>query len=538
MFRSSDRPCAAGVRRGEAGFVWGGLSGVARFTRHPQTDGDSCGRLVRAPEGLPTNRNWRATSHGAAGARSAPAPQTSRVLMRLPIILLALAFACAAAEPADWIITARYAVTMDPARRIVEDAAVAVRGERIAAVGARSDITRRFTAKNRLDRPDAVLLPGLINTHAHAPMSLLRGIAGDLHLQDWLEKYIFPAESRNVTRDFVQWGTRLAVLEMLLSGTTTYADMYYFEDAVAEATRDAGMRAVLGETVIGFPSPDSKTPADAIAYAEKFIVRFKDDPLITPAVAPHALYTNSEETLRACRALANRHGVPLIIHLSETKTENDDMRAKYGATPTAVLDRWGVFDGRTLAAHAVWLEDGDFPILAERKVGLAHCPSSNAMLASGVAAVGRWLKLDLAAGLGTDGPAGSNNDFSLFEEMDLAAKLQKVIAGDPLALTARQSLELATIRGARALGMEHEIGSLEAGKRADLIAVSLAEPNSVPLYAVASQVVYAVKGSDVSDVMVNGRLVVRGRTPLTLDRAQILSKAREYGARIRASLTN
>lgn len=457
--------------------------------------------------------------------------------MRLPIILLSLGFACAAAEPADWIITARYAIAMDQERRIVEDAAVAVRGDRIAAVGARPEILRRFTAKNRLDRPEAVLLPGLINTHAHAAMSLLRGIAGDVRLQDWLDNYIFPAESRNVTRDFVLWGTRLAVLEMLLSGTTTYADMYYFEDAVAEATREAGMRAVLGQTVIGFPSPDSKTPADALAYAEKFIVQFKGDPLITPAVAPHALYTNSEETLRACRALANRHGVPLIIHLSETKSENEEARAKYGATPTAVLDRWGILDGRTLAAHAVWLEDGDFPILAARKTGLAHCPSSNTMLASGVAAAARWLKLDLAAGLGTDGPAGSNNDFSLFEEMDLAAKLQKVTAADPRALTARQALEMATIRGARALGMEGEIGSLEPGKRADLIAVSLAGPNAVPLYTVESQVVYAVKGSDVSDVMVNGRLLVRGRAPLTLDRARILSKAREYGERIRASLT-
>jgi 5-methylthioadenosine/S-adenosylhomocysteine deaminase len=425
---------------------------------------------------------------------------------------------------------------MDAGRRVLENAAVAVRGNRIAAVGPRADIDRAYTPKQRLDRSNSVLLPGLINTHTHAPMSLLRGIADDLRLQEWLEKYIFPAEARNVSRDFVLWGTRLACLEMLLSGTTTYADMYYFEDAVAEATREAGMRGVLGETIIGFPVPDAKTPEAALAFAEKFIQRFRNDPLIVPAVAPHALYTNSEATLRASRALANKYGVPLLIHLSETRTENEDIQARYGASPTAVLDRWGVFGGRTLAAHGVWLDDGDLDILKARGVGLAHCPSSNMKLASGVARVAKWLTLDLAAGLGPDGPAGSNNDFNLFEEMDLAAKLQKVTTGNPQALTAMQALEMATIRGARALGMETEIGSLEPGKRADVISVRLSQPHAEPLYGVVSQLVYALKGSDVGDAMVNGRLVVRGRQALTLDRAAVLAKAREYAAKVKASL--
>ncbi len=456
----------------------------------------------------------------------------------LRAVLLATLF-CAplqAAEPADWIISARYVVTMDTARRVLENAAVAIRGDRIIALGARADIDKRFTAKQRLDRPEAVLLPGLINAHAHAPMSLLRGIADDLNLQDWLENYIFPAEAKNVTRDFVLWGTRLACLEMILSGATTYADMYYFEDAVAEATKEAGMRGVLGETIIGFPAPDAKAPADALAFAENFIRRFKDDPLITPAVAPHALYTNSEGTLRASRALANRYGVPLIIHLSETKRENDVAREKYAATPTATLDRWGVFDGRTLAAHGVWLDDADLAILAKRGVGLAHCPSSNTKLASGVASVAKWLTLDIAAGLGTDGPAGSNNDFNLFEEMDLAAKLQKVTTGDPRALPAIAALEMATIRGARALGLDKEIGSLEPGKRADLITVDLSQPHAAPLYDAVSQLVYSLKGGDVRDSMVNGRLLLRGREPLTLDRALILAKAREYAVRVKRSV--
>ena len=320
----------------------------------------------------------------------------------------------------------RYVVTMDPQRRVIENGAVAIRGERIVAAGPKAEIERRYQARQRLDRPDAILAPGLINTHTHAAMSLFRGIADDLRLQDWLEHYIFPAEAKNVTPDFVRWGTRLGCLEMLLSGTTTFTDMYYFEDVVAEAAKEAGMRGVLGETIIGFPSPDAKTPADALAFTESYLTRFHDDPLIVPAVAPHAIYTNSDETLQACRALANQHDAPLVIHLSETKHENDECLAKRHMTPTQALDSLGVFNGRTVAAHAVWVDEADMAILKARGVGIAHCPSSNMKLASGVAPVTRMLALDLAVGLGPDGPAGSNNDFNMFEEMDLAAKLQKV----------------------------------------------------------------------------------------------------------------
>ncbi len=448
-----------------------------------------------------------------------------------------LSLAALAAEPADWIVTARYILPMDGSRKAIEHGAVAVRGDRILAVGPRASIERKYTPRQRLDRPSAILLPGLINAHTHVPMSLFRGIADDLRLQDWLEKFIFPAEAKNVSRDFVTWGTRLACLEMILSGTTTFADMYYFEDAIAEATKAAGMRAVLGETIIGFPVADAKTPADSLKLTEAFLKRFRNDPLITAAPAPHALYTNSEETIRAARALANKYNAPLIIHLSETKRENDDMRAKYGASPTQILEQWGAFEGRTLAAHGVWLDDADLEILKRRGAGLAHCPSSNTKLASGIAAITKWLRLDLAAGLGTDGPAGSNNDFWMFEEMDLAAKLQKVTTGDPRALSAWEALEMATIRGARALGLEKQIGSLEPGKRADLITVRITAPHAVPLYDPASQLVYALKGSDVQDSMVNGRLLMRDRIPFTLNRALILAKAREYGRKVRASLS-
>jgi 5-methylthioadenosine/S-adenosylhomocysteine deaminase len=445
--------------------------------------------------------------------------------------------AALAAQPVDAIWSARYVITQDAQRRVIENGAVAIRGDRIVGVGTRPEIAARFPqARQRLDRPDAILAPGLINTHTHAAMSLFRGIADDLKLQEWLEKFIFPAEAKNVSAEFVRWGTRLGCLEMLLGGTTTFTDMYYFEDVVAEAAKEAGMRGVLGETIIGFPVADNKTPAEALAFTEKYLTRFRNDPLIVPAVAPHALYTNSDETLKASRALANRYNAPLLIHLSETRKENDDALAQRHATPTRILDGLGIFNGRTIAAHAIWVDDADLAILKQRGVGVAHCPSSNMKLASGVAPVVKMLAMDLAVGLGPDGPAGSNNDFNLFEEMDLAAKLQKVTTMDPQALPAAAALDMATIRGARALGLEKEIGSIEEGKRADLITVRLSQPNAVPLYDAISQLVYALKASDVRDVMVNGKPLVRDGKSLTLNQTLVLQKAEEYRGKIKASL--
>lgn len=443
---------------------------------------------------------------------------------------------CAWAQPVDWIWSGRYVITMDAERRVIENGAVAIRGDSIVAAGSKSDIDHRYQPRQRLDRPDALIAPGLINTHTHAPMVLLRGIADDLRLQEWLEKYIFPAEARNVTPEFVRWGTRLACLEMLLSGTTTFADMYYFEDVIAETAKECGMRGVLGETIIGFPSPDAKTPADALRLTETFMQRFRADPLITMAPAPHAIFTNSDETLQQARALANRYSAPVLIHLSETKRENDESLAKRGKSPTVALDALGVLNGRTLAAHAVWVDAADLNILRERRVGVAHCPSSNMKLASGAAPVVKMLTLGIAVGLGTDGPAGSNNDLNLFEEMDLASKLQKLITGDPQSLPARQALEMATIGGARALGLDQQTGSLEPAKRADLITVRLDRPHAVPLYDVYSQMVYALKGSDVQDVMVNGRLVVRDAQALTIDRTLVLARAQEFGRKVAQSL--
>lgn len=450
---------------------------------------------------------------------------------------LALAGAAFAAPPRRTLISAAVVLTMDAKRRVLEDGAVVVENEKIVAVGPRAQLRREFPEARHLAKPQSILIPGLINTHAHIPMSLLRGIADDRRLQDWLENFIFPAEARNVTADFCYWGTLLGCLEMMLSGTTTYTDMYYFEEEIARATQQAGLRAVLGQTVIGFPVADAKTPTAALARTEAFFKQFASDPLITPAVAPHALYTNSRETLTACRRLADQYRRPLIIHVSETKKELDDMRAKYGASPVQVLADWGIFDGPTIAAHVIWVDDADIRTLAAKRVGLAHCPSSNMKLASGIAPVVKQLAAGLAVGIGTDGPAGSNNDFHLIEEIDLAAKLAKVHAMDPEVLPAQTALEMATVHGATVLGQAAAIGSLEAGKLADLVLLNTNSAHLLPRFDPYSTVVYAAKAADVTDVFVHGQPVVRESRSTRLNVAAILDKARAFQRQITLSLS-
>jgi 5-methylthioadenosine/S-adenosylhomocysteine deaminase len=455
--------------------------------------------------------------------------------MRLTYLLLLLSLRLPAAN-VDLIVTGRYVVTMDATRRVIENGALAIQGALLVDVGTTADITKRHTARQRIDRPHSIIAPGLINTHGHAPMVLFRGIADDLNLQDWLEKFIFPAEARNVTPEFVRWGTRLALWEMIRGGTTTYADMYYFEEVIAEETRKVGLRGVLGQSVIRFPVPDAKTPVEALARTEKFLQQFRNDPLITAAVAPHAPYTNDDASLKACRSLANKYQAPLLIHLSETKRENDDSLKEFKMTPAARLNKLGVFDGRTLAAHGVWLTDDDLRIITAKGVGVAHNPSSNMKLSSGVAPILKMLNLKIPVGLGTDGPAGSNNDLNMFEEMDLAAKLAKVTSNDPRSLNAEQALAMATVEGARALGLSNKTGSLQTGKEADWITIDIDGPHAQPMFNVYSQIVYALKASDVHDVAVRGRLLMRDRQILTLDTAAISAKTAEYQASILASL--
>ncbi len=456
--------------------------------------------------------------------------------MRRLWISLALAAVAVRGEAVDAVWSAGWVVTENAARDVIEDGAVAVRGGRIAAVGRRAEIERRFQAKTTLARPEAILMPGLINAHTHAAMSLMRGVADDMRLEDWLRNFIFPAEAKNVSGDFVFWGTKLACLEMMLGGTTTLVDMYFFEDRAAEAVREAGLRGVMGETVLGMKSPDAAGPEEALEHARSLFERYRGDALITAAVAPHALYTNAPATLRAARELANRYRGPLEIHLAETRTEDAAMRAKYGLSPARFLDALGVWTGWSIAAHGVWLDAADRAALKARGVGIAHCPSSNMKLASGVAPVTAMLGEGMAVGLGTDGPAGSNNDFNMMEEMNLAADLQKVTTGDPRSVSARQAVDMATILGARAIGMEREIGSIEAGKRADLITLRLDRPNAVPMYHVYSQIVYALKASDVEDEMVEGRALVERGKALRMDSAAAYAKAREYRERVRSTL--
>lgn len=439
-------------------------------------------------------------------------------------------------ERVDLLVVGGTVVTMDGARRVIENGAVAIRGDAIVAVGPRAKIVAEYAAAQRINARGRIVMPGLINTHGHAPMTLMRGLADDLTLQEWLEKYIFPAEARNVTEDYVEWGTRLAVLEMIRGGTTTHTDMYYFEDTIARVTKAAGMRGVLGETHLDFPAPDNKTREQALAYTEQFLQRWQGDPLIHAAVAPHAIYTNSEESLRGSAALARKYGAPILIHLSETKKENDDSLAQRGMTPTAYLEKIGLLGPDVLAAHCVWVDAQDMAILAKHNVGCAHNPSSNMKLGSGAAPVVEMIAAGVRVGLGTDGPAGGNNDLNLMEEMDLAAKLQKVRKRDPQALPAIQALEMATINGARALHLEKEIGSLEAGKKADLILLRTDAPHAVPMYNLYSQIVYALKASDVETVVIGGRIVMQNRRLLTLNEAEILARARRYAEKVKESL--
>ena len=434
----------------------------------------------------------------------------------------------------DLLVTGATIVTMDPDRHVIEKGFIAVRGDEIVAMG--SDASPSFLATQKIDATGKLIIPGLINGHTHIPMVLMRGLKDDVTLDDWLRKFIFPAEARNVTEDYVRWGSRLALAEMIRSGTTTFADMYYFEDAEAEETKAAGLRGVLGETWIDFPVPDNKNVAEMAVYTEKFLKKWQGDPLIHAAVAPHSIYTCSEKTLREAAAMARKYHAPLLIHVSEMRKEFTDSIEKNGATPVQYLERIEFLGPDVLAAHCIWTDYTDMKILAERQVGCVHNPSSNMMLASGVAPVVDQRAAGMRVGLGTDGPAGSNNDLNMMEEMDLAAKLQKTYRVDPRALGAKGALEMATIEGARALHMEKQIGSLETGKKADFVILTLDVPNAVPMYDVYSQIVYALKASEVQTVVVGGKTLFRGGKLLTVDEAAAIAKAKEYGKKVATSL--
>jgi 5-methylthioadenosine/S-adenosylhomocysteine deaminase len=438
----------------------------------------------------------------------------------------------AAPRQVGLILSGGTVITMDGSRRVLTSGAIAVDGADIVAVDTPRAIAAQFTARDTIDTTGKIVLPGLVNTHGHAPMVLYRGLADDLALMDWLTRYIFPAEAKTVSPEMVSVGTRLAALEMIQSGTTTFTDMYYFEEEIAKTTKAAGLRAVLGETIIKFPVADAKTPAEGLARTETFIRSFLHDPLITPAVAPHSAYTLDKSVLLTCRDLALRYKVPVITHLAETEDEVRIIRDQSGLTPTGYLESIGFWAPRTIAAHGVWVNDADIAILKARGVGVAHNPESNMKLASGTAPVLKYLAAGVAVGLGTDG-AASNNDLDMFEAMRQAAFLHKLQSRDPRAVPAPVALEMATMGGARVLGLEREIGSVEAGKRADVIVVGVNRARQTPLYDAISHLVYTTRGDDVETTIVNGKVLMRERRVETLDESAVLEEANRFASRIR-----
>ncbi len=439
-------------------------------------------------------------------------------------------------ETVDLLLTNARVVTMDDDYRVHHPGFVAVTGDTITRVGAgQPDVA----AKEIFDCANRVVMPGLINAHTHAPMTLLRGLADDLRLDVWLMGYMMPVEREFVRPDFVTLGTRLACAELIRSGVTCFADMYYFEDAVAAAAAAAGLRALCTQAILKFPSPDAVSYEDSLASARDFIERWKGHTLIVPGPAPHAPYTTTAEILRASAELAIEFDVPLHTHLSETLQEVEQSRKDYGMPVVPWARKQGVFDAKVLAAHCVHVDDGEIRALARTTVGVAHNPTSNLKLAAGIAPVCRMLEHGVQVGIGTDG-AASNNDLDMFEEVRLAALLAKG-GGNPTALPARQALAMATRMGARAVHMGHLTGSLETGKRADLIVVDLSPLHNVPTFgrdpnAVYSQLVYSAKSTDVRDVMCNGRWLMRDRSLLTLDEDELVLAAQEYARRIDAFL--
>ncbi len=433
------------------------------------------------------------------------------------------------------VITNGTVLTMDTDGRVLSPGAVAIDGTDILAVDSIDAIAKQFRGRETIEAWGSVVMPGLINTHTHAPMVMYRGLADDLALMEWLQKYIFPAEAKTVTPEFVRAGTRLAALEMIQSGTTTYADMYYFEEEIGRETRSAGLRGVLGQTIIQFPAPDAKTPADGLARTEAFIQEFKHDSLITPAVAPHAMYTLDGPTLMAARELAKRHRVPTLIHLAETADEAKTAQERGKSSPVAYLEGLGFLGPGVLAAHGVWVSAPEIAVLKAHNVAVSHNPESNMKLASGTAPVPGYLDAGVVLGLGTDG-AASNNDLDMFEAMRTASLLHKLQSNDPRAVGARVVLRMATIDGARALGLERRIGSLEPGKRADIIVVSMSSARQTPMYDPMSHIVYTTTGADVQTTIVNGKVLMRNRKVLTLDEDAVLKEARLLSEKVKLAV--
>jgi 5-methylthioadenosine/S-adenosylhomocysteine deaminase len=431
----------------------------------------------------------------------------------------------------DYIICGDYVLPMDEKLTIIRDGAIAVKGTGILEVGTSKEIFEKYTSEVIIGGGGKAVFPGLINTHTHAAMVYFRGIADDIPLTDWLKNHIWPAENRWLSPEFISDAVELACLEMLKGGITTYNDMYFYEDAAGKSTKRMGMRAVLGSGILDFPSKTASTTDEYFANAESLIKDWKGDDLITPCIAPHALYTCSPETLKRAKAMSEKSGVPLHIHLSETEWEVGEMMVRYKKRPVEHLEAIGFLDETVLAAHCIWVEDNEIELLAKRKVGVSHCMESNLKLASGFAPVVTMLMAGVKVTFGTDG-AASNNDLNILSEMSTTAKVHKALSNNPTVLDAKTILLMATRWGAEVLGLGDKIGTIEKGKMADVVTINLKKPHLTPIYDVYSHIVYAAMASDVETVMVNGKIVVNDGKSVTADESEILYKAKKWSEKI------
>ncbi|MBP7765960.1 MAG: amidohydrolase [Deltaproteobacteria bacterium] len=435
----------------------------------------------------------------------------------------------------DLIISGGTALLLDENNTCLKNAAIAVRGAAICDIGSREDILSRYSAPKIIDAGNSLILPGFVNTHTHAAMTCFRGIADDLELMEWLNNYIFPAEARNVNPHLAYWGSLLACAEMVRSGTTTFCDMYIFEEETARAARQAGMRCLIGEVLFDFPSPNCKTPQEGLDYTRRLAEKWKSDPLVNIIVEPHSLYTCSPQLLKSAKEVADEYNLMLGVHLLENAEELNQLEEKFGTGAVSFLKDIGYLNERLLAFHCVYFSIDDIRLFARHGCKVSHNPASNMKLANGIPPVCEMLKEGVTVGLGTDGCA-SNNTLDMIKEMSTAAKLHKVSVLDPTVMDALTTVRMATINGAKALGLDGITGSLEVGKKADIILLGLDKPHLTPLYNAYSHLVYAAGGADVDTVVINGRVVMEDRRLLTLDENEIMNEVRAIARTVKKNL--
>lgn len=435
-------------------------------------------------------------------------------------------------KEADLIIKDGIILTFDKDLTIYSPGMVAIKKEKIIYVG---EIQDNWEAKKIISCPEKIVMPGLINAHTHTPMSLFRGLADDVSFNEWWEKKIFPAEKKFVSPEFVHWGTKLAVIEMIYGGITTFCDMYFFSSEIANTCEEIGLRGVISEGLMDFASPNFKTAQEGLNYTHKFIESYENKKNVFPAVATHAPYTCSDELLKKARELARKYNLICLIHLAETKKEVEDSFKEYGCSPVERLNNLGYLDEKVAGIHCVHLNKKDIQILKDKGVGIIHCPQSNLKLASGIAPLPLILEKNIKLGLGTDGCA-SNNDLDMFSEMQTAALIHKGISGEPTLVDAKTILKIATINGAKVLGLDDKIGSLEKEKFADIIIIDFNKPHLSPVYDYYSHLVYTTKSSDVETVIVNGKILMENRKLLTVNEKEVIAKATEYGEKIKNEL--